>query len=1089
MTADLSPAAIALRESEEKYRTLFEASLDAILLETLDGRILECNDAACALYGYSREELLNLRVTDLVPAEVVAALQVDGAAGAEELLRHGLVLEAAQKRRDGTVFPAEVSARLMPIHDEPRIIAYVRDIGARRRAEEALRDSEARFRSVADSAGDAILTVDLQTRIVFWNRAAESMFGYTAEEVLGRRAEFLIPESSRSKMLESIAGLVESAGIASPSPAREFVALRKDGTPFPAELSVSRWATREGEFATGIVRDVSARKQTEEALRAGEERYRTLVENLPVGVYRNTPGAEGRFLMANSAFLKMFGIAAEEELGQLAVRDLYADPAERAVFSDLIVAQGLVTGYELRLRKRDGSVLWGSVTARATYAETGGAALYFDCSIEDITARKRAEQARDVVYRISEAAHTAQNLDELYRSIHLYISELMPARNFYLALYDARADLVTFPYFVDEADPAAPPQALRRGLTAHVLRTGAPLLAQRELYKELVRRGSVEVIGTPAVSWLGVPLTTQSGTIGALVVQSYAEGLRFTPADQDMLLFVSTQVAMAIERKRTEEALAQERNLLRTLIDNLPDHIYAKDADSRFVLSNLANARVTGAGTPEALLGKTDFDLYPHDLAERYFGDDQRVLQSGQALLNREEPIIDPAGQQRWVLTNKVPLHGSRGEVVGLVGIGRDITAHKQHERELQALVEIAAALRAASTFADMTPAVVDQALDLFHAEGVALFLRDSATGDLVAERAAGSAESLLGMSQPPDEGLPAEVLASGRVYVNNDAESDMRVRMSRRLGPPRAAACVPLIAYEQPVGVLWIGRPAPFLSDDVRLLTAVADIAANALYRALVMSTLEQRVTERTHELAAANERLQELDRLKSKFVSDVSHELRTPLTNLKLYLNLVEHGRAEKQPQYLGIMREQVDRLTYLIEAILDLSRLESGRRRMTFAPVDLNGVVAQVVGEQRARAEEAGLALVWETAPDLPLVRGDRQALSQVITNLVANAISYTASGAVTIRTLPALECGRVCTEVQDTGAGIEPTDLPHVFERFYRGQHTAQSNIPGTGLGLAIVKELVELHGGRVEVESAHGKGATFRIWLPLAEFDN
>jgi signal transduction histidine kinase len=288
---------------------------------------------------------------------------------------------------------------------------------------------------------------------------------------------------------------------------------------------------------------------------------------------------------------------------------------------------------------------------------------------------------------------------------------------------------------------------------------------------------------------------------------------------------------------------------------------------------------------------------------------------------------------------------------------------------------------------------------------------------------------------------------------------------------------------------VLWIGRYAPFLSDDVRLLTAMADIAANALYRALVMSTLEQRVTERTRELATANERLQELDRLKSKFVSDVSHELRTPLTNLKLYLNLVEHGRADKQSQYLGIMREQVDRLTYLIEAILDLSHLESGRRRMAFAPVDLNAVVMQVVGEQRARAEVAGLALACETAPDLPLVRGDRQALSQVVSNLVANAISYTAAGAVNVRTLPALECGRVCVEVQDSGTGIEPADLPHVFERFYRGQRSAQSNIPGTGLGLAIVKELVELHGGRVEVESVQAKGSTFRVWLPLAEFDN
>jgi PAS domain S-box-containing protein len=142
--------------------------------------------------------------------------------------------------------------------------------------------------------------------------------------------------------------------------------------------------------------------------------------------------------------------------------------------------------------------------------------------------------------------------------------------------------------------------------------------------------------------------------------------------------------ASETERKRAEEALTEERNLLRTLIDNLPDYIYVKDTESRFVLGNIAAVREVGATTPDEMLGKTDFDFFPEELAAQYYADEQALFRSGQPLVNRGEPVIDHAGNRLWVLTTKVPLRDSRGQIVGLVGMNRDITERKQVEEALQ---------------------------------------------------------------------------------------------------------------------------------------------------------------------------------------------------------------------------------------------------------------------------------------------------------------------------------------------------------------------------------------------------------------------
>ncbi len=272
----------------------------------------------------------------------------------------------------------------------------------------------------------------------------------------------------------------------------------------------------------------------------------------------------------------------------------------------------------------------------------------------------------------------------------------------------------------------------------------------------------------------------------------------------------------------------------------------------------------------------------------------------------------------------------------------------------------------------------------------------------------------------------------------------------------------------------------------EARTIAVVEDISARKQVEAEIQrinTNLEQLVAERTAELQAANERLTELDRLKTKFIADVTHELRTPLTVLSTRVYLLQHSAPEKHPVYLMGLKEQLERLSNFVDATLDLSRLELGHDRIAFGPVDLNNVIQQVVMALEPRAEIGGLQMTFRSNP-VPEVRGEFNQLAQVVTNLVANAINYTPNGSITVRTAFEEAQQLVYLEVTDTGMGISEADIPHLFTRFYRGERAGQTSIPGTGLGLSIVKEIVDLHEGNITVQSSVGRGTTFKVYLPI-----
>jgi len=309
------------------------------------------------------------------------------------------------------------------------------------------------------------------------------------------------------------------------------------------------------------VRKEAASGPSEEALRESEEKYRTVVNSANDGI---AIIQDEVIQFANPRLAQMGGYRPEEITGRPFSDFLRREELQgvAAVHSRRISGRDVPAKYELLLHTKNGASLFVEVNSSLISYRNRPAVLIV---IRDTTERKQAEKLKESIFRISEAAISSDSLEELFQSIHHVIADLMPATNFYIALYDESTGLLSFPYFVDEVDQPDKPKKPGRGLTEYVLRTGKPLLASPEVFAQLTETGEVELVGAPSIDWLGVPLNIEGRTIGVLVVQTYTEGVRYGEEEKNILKFVSDQVAMAVHRKRTEAQIKgqlQEKDVL-----------------------------------------------------------------------------------------------------------------------------------------------------------------------------------------------------------------------------------------------------------------------------------------------------------------------------------------------------------------------------------------------------------------------------------------------------------------------------------------------------------------------------------------------
>ena len=496
------------------------------------------------------------------------------------------------------------------------------------------------------------------------------------------------------------------------------------------------------------------------------------------------------------------------------------------------------------------------------------------------------------------------------------------------------------------------------------------------------------------------------------------------------------------ERKRLQQSLSSEHALLLSLINTLPDHVFLKDRDGRYLLVNQAQALMVGAADPQELVGKTDYDFVTKELADRYAAADRKVMETGKELINVEEPLVMISGAIRWVLTTKVPIHDLSGAVSGLVGISRDITERKKEEqihREQAALLDIA------------TDAIfvfdMGRRIQYWNAGAERIFgwRREEARGRDI--------EDVLFRESPPGEADKAREI----VLHSGEWAGDLHQR-SRDGKPMITEARWTLMKDAE-------GRPSGILA-------------------------VHTDVTE-PRSVQSQLLRVQRLDSL-GALAGGIAHDLNNVLSPILMGAETLalEHSD-ESSREILEIIRTAAERGGSLVHQVLGFARgLEADYTEVQ--PKHVLREVGQIVRETFPKS----IQYEGRVPSDLWPVRGDATQLHQVLMNLCVNARDAMPEGgklsvsAENIRldeayvrmNVEARPIRYVMVHVEDTGTGMAPGIVDKIFTPFF----TTKAPGKGTGLGLSTTRTIVKSHGGFIKVDSEPGRGSSFKVYIPALE---
>ncbi|HKV46621.1 MAG TPA: ATP-binding protein [Candidatus Acidoferrales bacterium] len=410
---------------------------------------------------------------------------------------------------------------------------------------------------------------------------------------------------------------------------------------------------------------------------AADLRFRQLFDQAFEGMFQTTP--DGRYLRVNHTLARMYGYASAQELMN-AVSDIgaavYVDPRKREEFKRLMEEKGCVESFEYQVRDRYGRKIWLREKAWAIRDNLGRIVSY-DGAVQDITERKRSDLDRRVTTEILRAMTATSDLDELLKLIHGALKEVISADNCFVSLYNESTSLFEFPFFVDEFDSAFAPEAVGRSCMDYIFRAGKPDLISPQRLKELVKQGEVELVGTPSRSWLGVPLKTPSATIGVLVVQDYKAENAYSERDLEFLDSIGGQIALAIERTRSEQRLHSSDTRLRLLIEQLPAVLWTVDKDMRFTSA-------LGAGLARLNLKPNELvGMRLADYLQTADGTYPAVAAHRRALAG--EPVTF---HLEWkggsYACHAEPLRGPQGEIQGAICMALDVTDRKQLEEQFR---------------------------------------------------------------------------------------------------------------------------------------------------------------------------------------------------------------------------------------------------------------------------------------------------------------------------------------------------------------------------------------------------------------------
>ncbi len=657
----------------------------------------------------------------------------------------------------------------------------------------------------------------------------------------------------------------------------------------------------------------------------------------------------------------------------------------------------------------------------------------------DITERKQAEKIQEMIYRILRASESATRLIDLFHAIHKIIQDVAPTRNFHIALHDGPKNLLTFPYFVDEHMPQAPPpRKPGRGLAEYVLRTGRSLLCDQSKFTELKEGGHLDIERMDSMVWLGVPLIVEKKTIGVMVIHDYSQGKAYGKQDQFILEYISSQVAKEIEKKRVEEGL----RLFRHTMESISELVSITDTNGYFTFVNKAFLERYGC-TSDEVLGKHVSMLWSAKNAP------QTLLEiAGQSKNGgwRGELInVTKSGQEFPVALSTTQIFDETGHIVGLAGIAEDITEKQRTEEALRtsetkyrALIENVPDGVYQCT-ADDRLVTVNPAL--------ARMLKYENVGEI------------LGLNIASDIYAELDDRRKSRRKVEHDVElRNFEVTLKCKNGQ-----------------LITVLENAHIMRDRDGAIQYVEGTFTDITERKFLEDQLRQ------------SQKMESLGTLAGGIAHDFNNILQIILVNTQS----LRRGNLEPQKlsQVLEINTGAVKRGASLVQQILTFAR----KTDVSFESLNVNAVIQELV---KMLKETFPKTIEFSAVLDkhLPLIIADYNQIHQILLNLCVNARdAMPEGGSISIHTetfrgselrkrFPEVtEEHYACISVSDSGHGMDETTRSRIFEPFF----TTKEKGKGTGLGLAVVYGIMKTHHGFIDVQSEKGVGTTFECYVPIS----
>mgnify|MGYP003574918642 CR=1 FL=1 len=1044
-------------QERAEYAAIVQNSDDAIIGKTLDGIVTSWNRSAERVFGYTADEMIGQSILRIIPPERHEEEQriLQRLRGGDRVEHY----ETERLTKSGRII--QVSLTSSPIRDSQGFIIGASKIARDITAQLAAARASMLLAAVVDSSDDAIISKSLDGTITSWNRGAQKMFGYTAQEIIGQPITRLFPPDRLQEEANVIARISRGESI------EHFETLRKakDGRLIEISLTISPVRDGVGKIigASKIARDIGAQK----AAARSQMLLAAIVDSSDDAIVSKT--LDGIVTSWNYGAQKIFGYSAEEMIGQPITKLFPPDRLDEETYVLSRIRNGQrIVHFETVRRAKDGTLLDIALTI-SPIKDAEGRIIGASKIARDVTVQKAATRASQLLASIvdsSEDAIVSKRLDGIVTSWNKAAEKM-----FGYTAEEMIGNSITrlFPDDRLEEEPK---------IIARIAKS------ERVEHFETIRK-------TKDGRLLDVSLTISP-----------------VKDSQERIVGASKIARDITAQKRVEEQVRRNEEQLRTMADSIPQLAWMAEADGNIFWYNRRWFEYTGTNL-EQMKGWGWQSVHAPETLPAVLRQWKASIETG-AAFEMEFPLRGADGVFRWFLTMVNPMRDAHGNVTRWFGTNTNIDEARKTRRALEEETRVLEILNATGSaiaseldLQKLIQHVTDAGTELSGAKFGAFFynvFNEQGESFLLYTLSGAPREAFEKFGLPRNTPIFNPTFRGEGVVRSTDITKDPRYGtmlphhgMPKGHLPVKSYLAVPVISRSgEVIGGLFFGHPDPgvFTEKSERLIVGIAGQAAVAIDNARLFEKarrseaalqkakdeLEEKVLERTASLQETTEQLE-------TFCYSVSHDLRSPLRAQQSFAQALidEHKESlgESGLEYASRILRSAERLDKLVHDLLTYSRLS--RSELKFEDVSLNKVVNDIQNTLSTDVQKSGATI---TVNDLDTVIAYEPTLNLIVTNLISNGMKFVAPGQ-----RPQL---KVWTErrdrsvrlwVEDNGIGIQPEGLNKIFGVFQR-LHPI-NKYPGTGIGLAIVQKGVERMGGKVGVDSEPGKGSRFWIELPAA----